>query len=110
MKKIKRLLVVLLAFAMSLSAAMLISASVYADGIGVTIDGAAVNFADQQPVIIDGRTLVPVRAVFEALGFQVEWSESRQEVALVFVNCALIIPIGDPYMFSCLFFRMICKE
>lgn len=28
---------------------------------------------DQSPVIVDGRTLVPIRAVMETLGFDVEW-------------------------------------
>ena len=43
------------------------------DGISVVIDGVRVAFDDQQPVIVDGRTLVPVRGVFETLGFEVEW-------------------------------------
>ena len=43
------------------------------DSIRVTIDGVPVVFADQDPTIVDGRTLVPVRGVFEALGFYVEW-------------------------------------
>jgi len=45
------------------------------DTISVTINGEAVSFTDQEPVIIDGRTLVPVRGVFEALGFDVSLSE-----------------------------------
>ena len=44
-----------------------------ADGISVTINGEQVVFENQQPVIVDGRTLVPVRGVFEALGFEVDW-------------------------------------
>ena len=31
----------------------------------VMVDGEYVEFRDQQPVIIDGRTLVPIRAVME---------------------------------------------
>ena len=33
---------------------------------------------DQPPVIIDGRTLVPVRAVFEAMGMSVNWDNNTK--------------------------------
>lgn len=42
------------------------------DDITVTIDGSVVSF-DQPPVIIDGRTLVPMRFIFQKLGATVEW-------------------------------------
>ena len=48
--------------------------------ITVTVDGRRVNFTDQQPVIIDGRTLVPVRGVFEELGFNVQWQAPSNAV------------------------------
>ena len=50
--------------------------------VRVSIDEVAVNFEGQPPVVIDGRTLVPVRAVFEALGFEVGWDEYSQMVML----------------------------
>ena len=45
----------------------------------IRIDGEFVYIPsyDQSPVIIDGRTLVPVRAVMEALGFEVQWLPYR---------------------------------
>lgn len=42
------------------------------DFISVYVNGTKVTF-DRQPFIQDGRTLVPVRAIFEALGASVEW-------------------------------------
>ena len=48
-------------------------------GISVIVNGETVSF-DQQPVIIDGRTLVPVRAVVEKLGCSVEWDSVSQTV------------------------------
>jgi len=46
---------------------------VYADtGISVVVDGKKLQF-DQQPVMENGRVLVPMRAIFEALGYSVEW-------------------------------------
>ena len=41
--------------------------------IRVTVDGIYVVFPDQQPISVDSRTLVPVRGVFEQMGFEVTW-------------------------------------
>lgn len=45
------------------------------DTITVMVDNEEVAF-DQQPTIIDGRTLVPIRAVFEKAGAVVSWDQS----------------------------------
>ena len=63
-------------------AGVLLSTKAYANDISVTINGNAVDFAGQGPVIADGRTLVPIRAVFETLGFGVDWNEATQLVTL----------------------------
>ena len=42
--------------------------------VTVTVDGKTVAFPDQQPVIRDSRTLVPVRFIAEALGYDVDWN------------------------------------
>lgn len=50
------------------------------DTIGIIIDGQQVNL-DTAPVIIKGRTLVPLRGVFEELGATVDWNkETRQAI------------------------------
>ena len=41
---------------------------------------------EQAPLIIDGRTLVPLRAVMEALGFEVEWEPAPQNRANLVKN------------------------
>lgn len=41
--------------------------------ITVMVSGNVVNFPDQQPVIRNDRTLVPVRFIAENLGYNVEW-------------------------------------
>jgi len=55
---------------------------VLAGEITVTIDGAAVQFEDQRPIISGDRTLVPVRGVFERLGFYVTWEDSTRTATL----------------------------
>ena len=52
------------------------------DNISVAIAGQPVHFSGQGPAIVDGRTLVPIRDVFEALGFTVEWEPESQEIIL----------------------------
>ncbi len=47
--------------------------------VEATINGRALNF-DVPPQIINGRTMVPVRAIFEALGADVYWNEKTQTV------------------------------
>ena len=48
-----------------------------ADGITVVLDGEVVTF-DVPPQIINGRTMVPIRAVFEALGATLDWNASTR--------------------------------
>ena len=65
------------------------------DDIRVTIDGQELIFADQRPVIVGGRTLVPVRGVFESLGFEVDWDDNTRSAILVRHDFTMIIPIGS---------------
>lgn len=52
------------------------------EGIIVRIDGTPVQFPDVQPTIVNGRTLVPVRGVFEAMGFDVDWNGDTETASL----------------------------
>ena len=63
--------------------------------VNVTIDGERVNFTGQQPALVDGRTLVPVRGVFEQLGFDVEWNGALQRVTLTRPGQTVILTIGQ---------------
>ena len=63
--------------------------------INVTIDGMPVHFADQQPLLIGGRTLVPVAGVFQNLGFTTHWNERTRQVALHRGNDVIVITIGS---------------
>ena len=47
--------------------------------ITVMVDGVKLEF-DQPPVIRNDRTLVPFRAIFEALGCEVDWSEENKNI------------------------------
>ena len=62
--------------------------------ITVTINNQQIQF-DQPPVIIDGRTLVPLRAIFEGLGATVDWNGNTQTVIAIRSNTMIAISVGD---------------
>ena len=47
--------------------------SIKPDIVTVIVNNETIQFLDQDPVVVDNRTLVPARGVFEALGATVEW-------------------------------------
>lgn len=78
MKIKKRIMAFILAFGMLIGAAPVMSFAEEPE-IKVIVDGIQIAF-DQPPVIVDERTLVPLRAIFEALGANVQWDEQTQTV------------------------------
>lgn len=49
------------------------------DTVRIFIDGTELTFdGDTPPMIVQGRTLVPFRKIFEALGMSVSWDEATQ--------------------------------
>ncbi len=48
--------------------------------IKVFVNGNEVQFTETEPFIENDRTLVPMRAIFEALGAAVEWDEETKTV------------------------------
>ena len=65
----KKIISMLLVICLMLSVSVTTFAS---DTIYVTLDGSYIEF-DVKPQIINGRTMVPVRAIFEKMGATVEW-------------------------------------
>jgi len=63
--------------------------------VRVEIDEAQINFINQNPVIVDGRALVPVRGVFEHLGFEVLWNDAARQVTLQDSDYTVVITIGS---------------
>lgn len=73
----KKILTVLLSLAMMSNVCALVG---YANGgISVTLNGEALTF-DVQPQLIDNRTMVPLRKIFEAMGAVVDWNNDTQTV------------------------------
>ena len=69
--------------------------SVYArDDVTVTINGYTVVF-DVPPQIINGRTMVPMRRIFESLGANVNWVEEKSLVVATYKTSIITMPIGE---------------
>ncbi|WP_134684466.1 copper amine oxidase N-terminal domain-containing protein [Brevibacillus migulae] len=70
--------------------------------VTVNTSGKIIIFIDGQlqvfpkpPVEVNGRTLVPLRAIFEALGAKVEWDEATQTVTATKDNNTIKLTIGS---------------
>lgn len=69
-----------------------------ANTIPVFIDGVQISF-DQQPIIRDDRTLVPLRGVFEALGATVYWNNDTKSVTAYKDDTTVELAIGSSTMY-----------
>ncbi len=62
---------------------ILFSFHVYADDtITIKMDGREI-YCDQPPIIVNGTTIIPLRAVSEEMGYQVKWNEQYQQVTII---------------------------
>ncbi len=79
-----------------IGAAALVPASVMAQQpIGVTVDGDPVRFNDVQPAMISGRVLVPLRAVLEKMGAEVNYDPGLSMVEARRMNTVIKLRIGQ---------------
>ncbi len=91
----KRVFAIVLAFAMALSFSTVASAE---NDITVLINETEVEF-DVPPMIVNDRTMVPMRRIFEKLGAQVEWIEEMR-IALATYKTSIVAIGIDEYSFS----------
>ncbi len=73
---------------------------IYVDNKNVTVkvNDAEVAF-DQKPMIINGRTLVPLRAIFEALNADVLWDGATSTVTAKKDNTEISLTIGSNQLY-----------
>ncbi|MBR5586889.1 MAG: leucine-rich repeat protein [Clostridia bacterium] len=69
------------------------------DEVIITLDGKPiVGNIDQPPIIENGRTLVPLRVIFEALGAEVTWEDETQTVGATKGDTVISLQIGSAEM------------
>lgn len=83
-----------LALILSLSFALSSFTVVASNDIKVLLDGTPINF-DVPPQIIDGRTMVPMRAIFEVMGATVDWDENKKSIGAIKGSTLIIMVIGE---------------
>lgn len=77
---------------------MFLTSVVYASDISVIIDNEEVSF-DVEPILENGRVMVPIRAVFESLGAEVTWDNDAQTATAVKEDIKVDITLGDDALF-----------
>lgn len=76
------------------------------DSIKVVISDVALNittpvdFPDQKPVVVNDRTLVPVRGLFESLGYTVSWIDESQTAVLKGTGSTIKVPINSNIIYK----------
>ena len=94
MKTLRQLFLVVLVGMLSVSTVALAAPG---DDVTVTLDGEQVAF-DQPPVIQEGRTLVPMRAIFEAMGASVDWDGATRTVTSTRGDVTIVLTIDSSTM------------
>ena len=70
--------------------------TIYAtENVSVVVNGEVVEFGNQAPSVLDGQVLVPIRDIFEVLGFDVGWVSSARQVTLDREDFSVIITIDS---------------
>ena len=67
------------------------------DDISVTLNGTKIDF-DVKPQIVDGRTVVPLRKIFEEIGALVKWDGETQTVSARKKSKTITMTIGSTNM------------
>lgn len=93
----KKMISILAALSLTIYASGFSAAS--ADEINVTVNGQPVIF-DVAPYIMQDRTMVPMRAVFEALGAEVQWDEEAQTITVKTENDTIVLHIGSAIFYK----------
>ncbi|MBR1970678.1 MAG: hypothetical protein IKA17_10045 [Clostridia bacterium] len=75
-----------------------LSASAANDSVSVYIDGELIPF-DVEPEIINGRTMVPMRKIFEYLGADVTWYSSSRKIWATCGYLRIILQVDNKNMF-----------
>lgn len=63
--------------------------------IEIYLNSAIIDFPDQQPITLNSRTMIPIRAVSESLGWNVSWGENV--VTITNNSHTLILYIGKNF-------------
>jgi len=92
----RRMILALAVLAVSTASALASPPRAVQGGISVTVNGSPVNFSGTGPQMVDGRVLVPLRGIFEALGAAVQWNAADQRINATRGENSVQLQIGNP--------------
>ena len=95
MKKLTAAMLVAIIFVMS----FVLPVFAQNDEIKVFINGQEVEF-DVEPQIIDSRTMIPIRAVFEKMGAIVDWDEETKTATCTKNDVVAKVTLGDKKIYQ----------
>ena len=97
----KRIIVFCLASVLMLCMVILVNAEEQRP-VYVMLDGAMVDCEayGQPPVIVEGRTMVPLRAIFESLGADVIWDRETRTVISARNGIVVSLEIGSNVLYK----------
>lgn len=78
----------------TLAAITIMSCNAFAGGVNVTVNG---NPIDIEGTIVDNRTLVPVRGVFEELGYIVDYDQATKTATILAKGVSVEMTQGNTY-------------
>lgn len=67
------------------------------DTIKVRVEGQYLSF-DQPPIMINDRVMVPMRSLFEEMGYSVDWNENDQIATAVKGNEKIHVKVNDEFI------------
>lgn len=84
-------------FSAAVCAAMIFGAAAHADGITVMVNGTEL-VSDVPAMMVNDRTMLPMRAVFEALGADVTWMGDDRLIFATSGASMIVMQIGNDKM------------
>ena len=90
----KKLILLVIAFS------MILSLSSFASGITIVVDGNTLK-PDVPPIIVEGRTMVPMRIIFEELGADVTWIPENQMIHATYKEFIVDLKIDAKVIVVC---------
>ena len=67
--------------------------------VSVSLKGETLDFEDAEPQLIDGRTMVPMRFIFEKLGAAIWYDDVNQTVFAFTQEDTMVMQIGSNRLF-----------
>ncbi len=78
-------------------AVFLMSMNVFGGEIGVRLNDEDVVFPRQEPVIIEERVFIPIRGIFEKLGYKVEWNAEQKSAVFTGDTNEIVVTADSNY-------------